>query len=442
MIPVPRVRLIILFGIPLIIYIFGFRYAPLFGVAVGCDALILAWAILDALATLPNLNYEVIFKSKKPFSIGRTNSLPVRLVNPARDRSRTRARLAVKLGLPKWIEDQTPDHSMELEGFMEREITFLLRPIRRGSFVIDWLYLRIGSKYGFFYFDQKRRIDLTIDVYPDIKQLSHYLKLSKNNRDYRLGINRNRWIGSGSELESLRDYQKDDDSKLLDWKASTRLNRPISKVFQMETNNQITIALDCGRLMMSEQKGLNTLDHAINSLLILAHIAFNAGDTVSIVAFSDKIIAKTPPLKGRDSLKKITQFLTKLQPGFVESNYAMMFDYLEQTQRKRAFIIVITDMIDDIHYELFKKRINWLSRKHFLLFILMQDTLLSMSANQETGSLDDLYMKAAGREMLLQRNKAILKLKNYHVNVLDVLPHELTGPLINKYLELKARNRL
>jgi uncharacterized protein (DUF58 family) len=410
----------------------------MFGAANGCNALFLVAALLDIVATLPNLKYEVVIDSKKPFSIGRSNTLPVKLVN----RSRDKQRMALKLGIPKWIEDQTPDKILELPGWTEQEVFFTLRPTRRGSFPIHALYFRIHSKLGFFYFDRKQRTQLTIDVYPDIKQLNHYLKLSKNDRDYRMGINKNRWMGNGSELESLRDYQKDDDSKLLDWKASTRLNRPISKVFQMETNNQITIALDCGRLMTAEQNGLSTLDHAINSLLILAHMAFNAGDTVSIVAFSDKIIGKTPPLKGRDSLKKITQFITRLQPEFVESNYSLMFNYLEQTQRKRALIIVITDMIDDIHYELFKKKINWLSRRHLVLFILMQDTLLSLSANQETGTLDDLYVKAAGREMLLQRNRAISKLKLYNINVLDVLPHELTGPLINKYLELKARHRL
>jgi uncharacterized protein (DUF58 family) len=438
MIPVPRTRLIALFGIPLLMLIAGLGYAPLLGAAMGCNILLLVMAVFDILATLPDLRYEVVPEKKKPFSIGRTNALSFRMANL----SRRKQRLAVKLGLPKWVEDQTGEHFMEFPGRSEHELTFLLRPTRRGSFTVDSLYLRIQSRFQFFYFDRKRDIDLTIDVYPDIKQLNHYLKLSRNNRDYKMGINRNRWMGSGTELESLRDYQRDDDSKLLDWKASTRLNRPISKVFQMETNNQITIALDCGRLMTAEQEGLNTLDYAVNSLLILAHMAFNAGDTVSIVAFSDKIIGKTPPLKGRDSLKKISQFITRLQPEFVESNYSLMFNYLEQTQKKRAFIIVITDMIDDIHYEMFKKRIHWLSRKHLVLFILMQDTLLPLSANQETGNPDDWYVKAAGREMLLQRNKAISKLKRYNINVLDVLPHELTGPLINKYLELKGRNRL
>ncbi|HEX3043676.1 MAG TPA: DUF58 domain-containing protein [Bacillota bacterium] len=438
MIPVPRVRFILLFFIPLFCFVASFKWEAFYYWAIGCNALLIMAAIFDILATVPNLRYDLVSEKVKPFSIGRINTLSFKLLNL----TRTPQTLAVKISLPKWFEDQTPEQWIELKGLAENQITFLLRPTRRGSFPVEFVYFRVNSKFGLFYFDQKRAVDLTIEVYPDLKQLNHFLKLTRNNRDYKMGINKTRWMGNGAELESLREYQKDDDSKFIDWKASTRLNRPISKVFQMETNNQITIALDCGRLMTAEQKGLNTLDHAINSLLILSHIAFNAGDSLNIVAFSDKIIAKTPSLKGRDSLKKITQFVTKLKPEFVESNYSLLFNYLEQTQKKRALIIIITDMIDDINYELFKKRINWLSRKHFVLFILMQDSLLSGHANQETSHGDDFYVKTAGREMLLQRNKAISKLKQHRINVIDVLPHELTGPLINKYLELKSRNRL
>ena len=135
-------------------------------------------------------------------------------------------------------------------------------------------------------------------------------------------------------------------------------------------------------------------------------------------------------------------FISKLKPEFIESNYSLLFDYLGKAQKKRALIILITDLLDDINYELFRKRISWLARKHFFLLILLQDTLLSKHANQELKTSDDLYVTAASREMLLNRNKAISKLKHYNINVLDLLPYELTGPLINKYLEIKTRNRL
>ena len=396
MIPVPKGRLIILFFVPLMLYIASFTTIILFYPAFWCNILILAIALWDFLATLPNLKYNIAVEKVKPYSIGRTNKLEIKVTNL----SQLRQKICFRLGLPCWIEDQTEAKGIEVKALAEELITFSLRPTRRGAFTINYLYLRIGSKYNFFYFDKKVKIYTAIAVYPDIKQLNHYLKLTKNNRDYKMGINKTRWMGTGAELESLREYQKDDDSKFIDWKASARLNRPISKVFQMETNNQITIALDCGRLMTAEQQGLNTLDHAVNSVLILSHIAFNAGDSISIVAFSDRIIGEISKLKGRDSIKKVTPFISKLQPEFVESNYALLFDYLEQTQKKRALIILLTDMLDDINYELFKKRINRLSGKHFVLLILLQDNLLSKHAEESSNNPDSLYVKAAGREML------------------------------------------
>ena len=434
---IPKGRLIILFTVPLFLYLVGYVNAALFYPALWCNGIILIIAVGDILLTLPTLKFEIMVARVKPYSIGRTNKLELKLANL----SHLCQKIHFKLGLPPWIEDQTENKAITIKGLTEESIIFSLRPTRRGSFVVESLYLRISSKYNFFYIDKRRNINVDIEVYPDIKLLNHYLKLTKNNRDYKMGINRTRWMGSGFELESLREYQKDDDFKFIDWKASARLNRPISKVFQMETNNQITIALDCGRLMTAEQQGLNTLDHAVNSLLILSHIAFNAGDSISIVAFADRIIGEISQLKGRDSIKKVTPFLSKLRPEFVESNYTLLFDYLGKTQKKRALIILLTDMLDDINYELFKKRINWLSRKHFVLLILLRDDLLSKHA-EEDSSIDNIYIKTAGREMLLNRHKAILKLIRYKLNVLDLLPHELTGPLINKYLELKTKNRL
>ncbi|MGD8401123.1 MAG: DUF58 domain-containing protein [Bacillota bacterium] len=438
MIPVPGGRLIALFGIPLIFYGASFWWAPLLPLANCCNMLLLVLAGWDLLITVPNLRYALKVEKPPLFSIGRNNPLRVKLTNL----SRMNQVLRVRLGLPNWVVDHTPTDLLTINGLTEKLLTLTLRPTRRGSFRVDYAYLRVASRYKWFVCDQKYRIDLTIEVYPDIKLLNHYLKLTKNNRDYKLGINRTRWMGTGTELESLRDYQKDDDSKTIDWKASTRLNRPISKVFQMESNNQVMIAVDCGRLMTAEQHGLSTLDHAVNSVLILAHIAFNAGDTVGIVAFSDHIRGALTQLKGRDSIKKITHFLTRLQPELVESNYELVFDYLEQSQKKRSLCIILTDMIDDINYELFKTRIAGLSRKHLVLLILLQDSLLAAHAKRVDYHPDDLYAITASREMMLHRNQAIAKLKHYKVNVLDVLPQELTGPLVNKYLELKTKNRL
>jgi uncharacterized protein (DUF58 family) len=436
--PIPRGRILLIFLIPLIFSIIGFFYNHLILYSLIIDLILFIILISDVLLSIKNLNLEIKTKNSLIFSIGRINKIEIDIHNL----SNMPQVIEIKPGLPEYFENKTIKNIYKIVKRSNKNIKILTRPFRRGTYSINDLYIRARSIFGFFRIDLIKKIDLTVEVFPDIKQLNYYLKLVRNDRVYEIGIQRNKWIGIGTDLESLREYQKDDDSKFIDWKASTRINRPVTKVFQAERNNNICIVIDCGRMMTAEQNGLSTLDHAINSLLILSNIAYKSGDSINIIAFSDKIISTLPSVKGKAGLNKIVHFITKLQPEFVESNYNLVFDFIDKTVKKRSLVIFLTDIVDDINYTLFKQRIHGLSKKHLILFILLKDMILSESSEKEANNIDELFIRSASREMTLRRSKAILKLKNNKINVLDILPDELTGPLINKYLEIKSRNRL
>ena len=55
-------------------------------------------------------------------------------------------------------------------------------------------------------------------------------------------------------------------------------------------------------------------------------------------------------------------------------------------------------------------------------------------------TLDDYYTSVTARDMFLHRSQVINKLSLQKINVLDILPQQVTPELINKYLELKSRN--
>ena len=54
--------------------------------------------------------------------------------------------------------------------------------------------------------------------------------------------------------------------------------------------------------------------------------------------------------------------------------------------------------------------------------------------------VEDVYVSAAAADMVIRRAEAIKKFKQKKINLLDLLPHEVTPSLIDKYLELKSRN--
>ncbi len=438
MIPVPTKRIMMVLLIPLIITVLGFQWSIFFMAAVILDILILGFACLDIFHSISKKKIDFTIDKEKIFSIGRKNNYPLIIKNI----STTKIKLETKLGLPEFFEDQTEVKLITVGPGEQHKHFFTIRPSRRGSFPVQFVYYRMFTNFKWFHIHGRKKVNVLIDVYPDIKEINKYLAMTRKNREYEMGIHRNRWQGMGTELESLRDYRKDDDSKNIDWKASTRLNKPVVKVFQQETNNNIVLVLDCGRLMTAEQEGLNTLDHAVNSVLMLSHIAFKREDILSVIAFSDRIIGELPPLKGKASLKKISSFVTRLKPEYVESNYKLVFNYLQKRLKKRSLIIFLTDMIDDINYKIFQQSVSRLNKKHLSLFVLLKDVILVKNAEKAASSLDDAFVSTAARDMYLRRSQAVAKLKHHKIDVLDVLPQQLTGQLIDKYLEIKSKSRL
>jgi uncharacterized protein (DUF58 family) len=344
--------------------------------------------------------------------------------------------------LPHFWSSSAEGTPFYVEGNLHNEFEYPLRALRRGKYSIRKLHMRFLSPLSLFQIYKTIDINLEIPVYPDYRELKEYFLLSKNNRLFEMGIHKNRYKGQGTELESLREYTKDDDARYIDWKATARFNKPVTKVFQMESVNDVVFVLDCGRLMTSEEKNQSSIDLAIQSLLVLAHVAQTMGDRIRIIAFSDRIIGDFSPPKQGNAMKKILGFVTPLQPEFVESNYSLVFSHLHNRIRKRSLIILVSDLIDDINYPLFKKNLTQLSRKNAILFLLLRDRLLQEEADKKGESIGDIYNITAARSMFINRSKAIFKLRQSGIPVLDLLPEQVTAGLVDKYMEMKAKNKI
>ena len=68
----------------------------------------------------------------------------------------------------------------------------------------------------------------------------------------------------------LRDYAQGDSVREVDWKATARRTRPVTRVMESERSQSILICVDAGRSMAAQVDGLTKLDHAVNAALFLA----------------------------------------------------------------------------------------------------------------------------------------------------------------------------
>lgn len=435
MIPVPRKKLLKLLLIPLLFLIAGnFSFFFLI-IGISLDLIILILGFYDLFTTRGDKKLKIKVHWPPFFYIARQNPVTIDLFNHGPGE----LELMVKLEIPPFFIDKTEHKSFILQEGEHRKFKILFHPERRGVYKIKYLYYRYNSGLGLFTVNHKLKIEKQVEVFPDVKELSRYLMMARKHRLADIGFHKSRNRGIGIELESLREYYPGEAASNIDWKVTTRVNRPVTRVFRMETSNTITLVLDCGRLMTAEQHGMNTLDHAVNSILTLSNIIFRQGDHLNLIAFSDKIIGELPPTKGKAALSRVTRFLTALEPQFVESNYTLIFELLQRRLKKRSLVIFFSDIIDDINYDLFKKYLTILNKKHQTLFILLRDTTLEHLTEQSSGEGEGLFTAAAAREMFLRRQETITKLKKSKIHILDTLPSRLTPGLVDKYLDIKNR---
>ena len=82
----------------------------------------------------------------------------------------------------------------------------------------------------------------------------------------------------------------------MDWRATARRRKLTVRAHQVNQSQRLIFLIDCGRMMAGDTGGgLSPLDHALNAMLMLAHVALIRGDQVGLLAFSDRVRAYVPP---------------------------------------------------------------------------------------------------------------------------------------------------
>ena len=86
--------------------------------------------------------------------------------------------------------------------------------------------------------------------------------------------------GEGLDFHQLREYRVGDTFRQIDWKATARSQKLISKEFQEERDQHVIFLIDSGHRMLARDDELSHFDHVLNTVLVLGYIALRQGDAV------------------------------------------------------------------------------------------------------------------------------------------------------------------
>ncbi len=409
------------------------------------DGLIVAVTVGDFFLTyrLTNRGITVVRQMPRSCSLG----VPISCELTVENRTGMTLVGAVKDDLPETFESRPVAHDLRLPNLGRVTARRQLIPHRRGAFVLEYVYLQVASPLRLWSRQLRLPCESRLNVYPDMKQLSNYALLARTNRLSLIGVRRTRHVGHDSDFERLRDYSRDDNYRHIDWRSTARRRKLTVRQFQSDQSQRVMFLLDCGRMMTNERDGYTLLDHALNATLMMAYVALQRGDSVGMLCFSDKIHAYLPPRGGGSQMNRLIQAGFDQFPRLVESRYDQAFLYLAGRCKRRSLVVLTTNVIDEVNAGAVVDYLGNLSGRHLPLGVLLRDREMFDAADnpgdpQASGDRFQMYRAAAAADILLWRDQVLKDLQHRGVLVVDTFPDELTAPLVNQYLEIKAKHLL
>ena len=444
----------------------GLRPSPRFMHALAVFALasaLLAWPI--ALEILPAITWSALaalfgvialFDAWRAFALRRQvlETLTVKRVMPHAFALGVSREIALRLAnsgaraISLSIFDFTPallraegmPRSLQVPAGEAVEVTYRVLPVRRGPAEFGHVDALLDSPLGLWQARAALGRAETVRVYPNFAAVAKFALLATDHRLSRLGIKLKRRRGEGMDFHQLREYRQGDSLRQIDWKATTRQRKLISREYQDERDQRLVFMLDCSRRMRAQDGDVSHFDQALNSLMLLTYVALKQGDSVGALTFGgvDRYFA---PGKGEPTLNAITNALYDIEPQPRTGDYLAAAQRLMREVPKRSMVIILTNLRDEDEDEL-GLAVRVLSAKHLVVVASLREQVLGELSEAKVTTLDEAIAVSAAHNYLEERRRTFLRLVGRETFALDVEPKKLPIALVNQYLEIKRSGRL
>ena len=328
-----------------------------------------------------------------------------------------------------------------LPGHGHASVSTEIIPSRRGDFEIADLVVRVDGPLGLGARQRTRSSPSLLRVLPPFRSRDEADLRIGRSRILEVGLRSSRGLGSGTEFDQLREYGPDDEYRKIDWAATARSGRPIVRTFRAEQNQRVVCLLDNGRVMAGRVADVPRVEHAMDAVLTLATVSTGLGDKFGLVTFDRQVHSVVAPAAGRGQLGRVTRALYALEPVLAESDYRTAFATTVSRFRRRAMLVVLTDLVVQAVDESLLPALPLIARTHLVLVGAVRDPEVEAWA-QASGDGEDAHRRAAAIATLNERDQAIARLEGMAATEIDAPPVELAAELADAYMRFKARGRL
>jgi len=322
----------------------------------------------------------------------------------------------------------------------ELELTYRLTPTERGAFSFDGCDLRLYSPLRLWRQQRRAVLPQLVRVYPNFAPLAKLALVGAERASRVVGAHLKRRRGEGTEFQQLREYRNGDALRQIDWKASQRARKLISRDYQIERNQQVLLLVDTGRRMLARDGNLVHFDHCLNAALMVAYIALRQGDAVGLLAAGGDARYFAPG-RGLGTIDALLNSTFDLHASLQATDYLDAARQLALRQQRRSLVLFITNVRDEDIEDLLAA-VRQLQRRHLVCVASLREQALERPLDQPVADLDDAIGVGALAQYIEQRTRAHEALRAQGTDVLDVTCTELPAALVQHYLAVKRAARL
>jgi uncharacterized protein (DUF58 family) len=424
------------------------------GPGLGMAIVMVVVAVTDAVISRNRLDgLHVTLPEVVRLSVGREGDLTLSIENEDLKVKRLR------LGLAFPREIYSPHHDRVTNLPQEIPDSFMVWPfkaLKQGLYLLQNCYLETSSRFGFWSLRRAEKLKSQIRVYPDL--LRERKRLSGLFLNRGIGIHTQRQVGKGREFEQLREYLPGDSYEDIHWKATARRGLPITKVYQIERTQQIYVIIDGSRLSARnsdpfgkhsahEPSGDNSyttiMERFTAAALVMGLAADRQGDVFGLLAFDDRVRKFVRAKSGKAHYDVCRDALYTLQARSVTPDFGELFSFVATKIRRRALLIILTNLDDPVLAESFTAHIDLISRQHLVLVNMLKPAGVDpIFSDPSVNTVDDIYTKLGGHLLWRHLREIEKSLQRQGIGFYLLENENLCSDLVTKYLAIKRRQIL
>lgn len=353
----------------------------------------------------------------------------------------------VALAAPPVFEVEDAEREVAFPAEAARALgTWRITPARRGRFAGLLACLARPSPWGFWELRRRTSLVTEVRVMPNLlTERRAFAALFLDRGPW--GVRARRQVGRGRDFEKLREYLPGDGFDEIDWKATAKRGKPVTKIFQVERTQEVYVVIDASRLsartLVREGKEVTALERSITAALVLLLAAQRQGDRFGLVVYDDRVRVFIPAGGGSGHYATCRDAVHGLQPGEASPDAAEVVRSLRQRLRRRALVFILTDLSDPVVAEDFSKHLPLLGRQHLVhVNQLCPPEVAPLFTGATAGSAEEVYRRLAGHLRWTEARALAQRLRPAGVAVQLLRDEAYAAELLTQYLKVKQRQAL